>query len=97
MGKGAKRETPRRGGRRDGRGRFGSDRGHGGQINFKISNNQNKKQELKFYPHGTGPDQYTTTFNKALEHTILNIKSEFVNGSDISESIRKGVILDLSK
>ena len=29
------------------------------------------------------------------ENIILNIQSKFVNGSDISESIRKGAILDL--
>ena len=48
------------------------------------------------YWHGNGPDQHTETFNKAKEHLILNIKSELVNGSDISESICKGAILYLN-
>ena len=54
-------------------------------------------QELKFYPHGTGPDQQTATFTKMKENLILKIQSEFVNGIDIAESIRKGAILYLSK
>ena len=37
------------------------------------------------------------TFTKVKEHLILKIQSEFVNGSDIEESIRKGFILDLMK
>ena len=37
--------------------RFGSGRGQSGRRNFKISNKQNMRQEMIFYPHGTGPDQ----------------------------------------
>ena len=49
------------------------------------------------YPHRTVPDQHTAKFTIGKEYLILKIQSEFVNGSDISESIRKGVILYLSK
>ena len=45
-----------RGGLGGGRGRFVSGRGRGGRRNFNRSNNRNKKQELKFYPHGTRLD-----------------------------------------
>ena len=34
---------------------------------------------------------------KVKEHQVLKIESEFLNGSDITESIRKGVVLDLRK
>ena len=37
------------------------------------------------------------TFTKVKERLILKIQSEFVNGSDIAESIRKVVILYLIK
>ena len=74
-----------RGGRGGGGGRIGSWRGGGGQINFNISNNQNKIQELKIYPHETGPDQQTETFTKMKERNILKIQNEFVNGSDVVE------------
>ena len=36
-------------------------------------------------------------FTKVKKHLILNIQSEFVNGSDIAEPISKGAIIDLSK
>ena len=75
---------------------LGRVRGRGGRINFNISNNQNNRQRLKFYLRVTGTDQYTVKFTKVKEHLISNIQSESVNGSDIAESIRKGVILDLS-
>ena len=52
---------------------------------------------MKFYPRGTGLDRQTEKFTKVKQYLILKIKSEFVNGSDISESICKEVILDLSK
>ena len=39
----------------------------------------------------------TEMFTKVKENIILNIKSEFVYGSDTEESIHKGAILDLSK
>ena len=71
------------------RGRFGSGRGSGDQRNFNISNNLNKRQELKFYPNGTGPDQQMSVFTKVKEHLILKIQSEFLNGSYIAESILK--------
>ena len=35
---------------------FGNGRRRSDQRNFNSRNNQNKRQELKFYPHGTGPD-----------------------------------------
>ena len=74
-----------------------SGRGRGGQKNFSTSNNWNNNQELKFYPNGNGTDLQTSFFNKVKEHLTLNIQSEFLNRSDIVFSIRKGVILDLSK
>ena len=58
---------------------------------------KNNRQELKYCPHVTVPDQQTATFTRVNERLILNIQSEILNESDISESIRKGVILDLSK
>ena len=67
------------------RGRIGSGRGHGHQINFNSSNNWNKRQEMKIYPHGTGLDWQTAIFTKFKGYLILNIESEFVNGSDIAE------------
>ena len=36
-------------------------------------------------------------FDKVKEHPILNIQSEFLNGSDNEYWIRNGVILDLRK
>ena len=53
--------------------------------------------KIKIYLHGARPDIKTATFTKLKEHLILNIKSEFLNGSDIAESICKGEILDLSR
>ena len=47
--------------------------------------------------HRTGLYLQTTRFTKLKEHSVLKIQSEFLNGSDIVESIRKGVILYLSK
>ena len=71
--------------------------GGGRWRNFNSSNNRNKRQELKFYLHGTILDRYTEIFTKVKEHLILKIQSKFVNGNDILESIRKGYILYLSK
>ena len=67
------------------RGRIISSKGHGGRKNFNRNNNQNKREELEFYPHGTGPDLQTATFTKVKEHIILKIQSELLNGSDIEE------------
>ena len=36
-------------------------------------------------------------FSATVKNIILLIQSEFLNGSDIEESIQKGEILDLSK
>ena len=82
----------RRGGCICGRERFVVGRGRGGRRNFNIGNNQNKRQELKFYLHGNRQDQQTENFTKVKEHIILNIQSKSVNGSDITESILKGAI-----
>ena len=84
----------RRGG---GKGRLGSGRGCGGQINLNISNNINKRQEPKFYLHGTGSDIPISTLTKVKDRLILEIQSEFVNGINLIESIRKGEILYLIK
>ena len=92
-----KRNISRNGVHGGGRGRFDSNRVCSGWKYFSSSNNQNMWQELKCYPHGTGTDQQTEAFTKVKEYLILNIQSEFVNGSDISESIRKGVISYLIK
>ena len=86
-----------RGGRGGGRGRFVGSRVRGGYRNFNSNNNRSKRQGLKSYPHGYGPDRQTVEFTKVKKHIILKIQSEFVNGSDISESIPKGYILYLSK
>ena len=72
--------TGRRGG---GRVIFGSGSWSDGRRNFNSSNNQNKRHELKFYPHGTVLDRQIATFTKVKEQSILRIQSEFVNGSDI--------------
>ena len=95
-GKREETEISQRSGRVGGRGRFGSGRGRGGRWKFNRINNWNKRQELKFYLHGTGPDWQTAAFTKLKEHLILKIQSEIVNGSDISESIHKGVNLYFS-
>ena len=79
-----------RGGRGVSRGRLVSGRGSGGQRNFNSSNKRNKRKDLKCYPHRTGTDQQTEAFTKVKEYLILNIQSEFMNGSDIAESICKG-------
>ena len=72
------------GGRGGGRGVLGGGRGRGGQRNFKSSNNQNNRQELTFYPHGTGMDIQMAEFTIVKDNPILKIQSEFVNGSDIT-------------
>ena len=95
--KNRKRKFSGRGGHGGGRGRIGSGRVRGGWRNFNSSNNLNKRQELKMYPCGTGPDKHTAMFTTVKEHLIINIQSEFLNGIDIAESMRKGVILDSSK
>ena len=74
-----------RGRRGGGRGIFGSNRVCGVQRNFYISNNRIKRQEMTFYLNGTRPDRQTEKFTKVREHLILNIQSEFINGSDIAE------------
>ena len=76
---------------------FDGGRRSSGQRNSNSRNNWNKSQELEFYQHGTGPDQQMVTFTRLKEHPILNIQGEFLNGSDIVESICKGFILYLSK
>ena len=82
------------GGRQGGRGIISSGRGLGVRRNFNSSNNLNKRQELNFYPHGTGTDRHTATFTKMMENPILKIQSEFLNGSDIAIFFpRKGLIL----
>ena len=40
---------------------------------------------MNFYPHVNGLYKQTATFNKVKENLVLNIQSEFVNGSDIAE------------
>ena len=87
----------RRGGRGGGRGRLGSNRGGGVRIKFNNSNKRNKIQELNFFSHGTGPDIQTAKFTKLNQNQVLNIQSEFVNGSNIVESIHKKEILYFSK
>ena len=77
-----KRERGGWGGRR---GTFFSERVNSGRRKCNISNNQNKRQGLKSYLHGTGPDQQMAMFTKVKNYLILNIKSEFVIGSDIAE------------
>ena len=52
---------------------------------------------MKSYPHGTIPDQQMETLTKVKDHIILKIQSEFVNESNISESIHKGMLFDLRK
>ena len=61
-----KRKMPGRRGRRGGIVIIGSDRrrGGGGQRNFNSRKNQNKRQEMKFYPRGTGLDRQTEKFTK---------------------------------
>ena len=61
-----KRKMPGRRGRRGGIVIIGSDRrrGGGGQRNFNNRKNQNKRQEMKFYPRGTGLDRQTEKFTK---------------------------------
>ena len=86
-----------RGGSVGGRGGLGSVRGRDVWRKFDSNNNRNKRQELQFYPHGAAPDRQMATFTKVKERLILKIQSEFVNGSDIAESIRKVVILYLIK
>ena len=49
------------------------------------------------YPRGIKPDRQMEMFTKAKEHLILNTQGEFLNGSHITKSIRKGDIFDLSK
>ena len=53
-----------RGGRGGGRGIIDSSSGRGGRRKFNSSSNQTKRQEMKIYPHGTGPDQQTAAFTK---------------------------------
>ena len=61
--------------------------------NVNIINNKNKRHNVEYYLHGTVPDIQTLKFTKVTEHVILMIQSEFVNGSDIAERIRKGSFL----
>ena len=68
-----KRNNSGGGGCGGGIGRFGSGRGRGGWRKFNRSDNRNKRQELKFYPHGNGPDQRTEMFTKVKDRLILNI------------------------
>ena len=49
------------------------------------------------YPRGTGPDKNMAMFTTVKDHLIIKIQSEFFNGIDIADSMRKGVILDSSK
>ena len=51
-----KSKMSERGGRGGRIGRTGSGRVRGIQRNFNISKNLNKRQELKFHSHGTGPN-----------------------------------------
>ena len=51
-----KAKMSERGGRGGRIGRTGSGRVRGSQRNFNISKNLNKRQELKFHSHGTGPN-----------------------------------------
>ena len=85
IGENRKRKVSGRGAHGGGRGIIDSNIGCSGWRNFNNSNNQNKTQELKFYPHGTGPDWQTATFTKVKENIILKTQSEFVNGSNIIE------------
>ena len=71
-----------------------SGREHSGRRDFNSSNNLYKRQELKFYPHRPRPDRQMATFTKLKGCPILKIQSLFVNGSDITAPIHKGLILD---
>ena len=82
---------------RGGRERIGIGRWCGVQRKFNIINNLNKSQQLKLYPHGTGPYQQIDMFNKVKYHLTLNIQIGFLNGSDIAELFCKGIILYLRK
>ena len=67
-----------RGGHVGGIVRLGRGRGRSGRRNFNSSNNRNKRQEMKFYPHGTGPDQQAEKFTKVGELLMLKIQGEFL-------------------
>ena len=86
-----------RGGRRGGRRIFYSIKVRSVWRNFNNSNRKHKRQDLKFYPHVARTDWQMEKFTKVKKYIILNIQSEFLNGIDTLESIRKGSILYFSK
>ena len=71
------KKNPGRGGHRSRRRGINSVRGYSGRRNFDGRNNQNKRQEMKFYPHEPGLDQQTATFTEVKEHILLRIQNEF--------------------
>ena len=81
---------------RSGRHGRGNDRGGRGRGRFQSRNNNNnnnnyeKRQEIKFYPHGNGKKGQTITFATVKEHIVSYVQRTYKHGKDIGKSLSKG-------
>ena len=51
-----------------GKGRVGRGRGRGRFTSANYKKTNEKSNEMKFYPHGTGKQQQTVTYETVKEH-----------------------------
>jgi len=77
-----------RGGRGRGRGRFTS-------ANYKKTNE--RSNEMMFYPHGTGKQQQTNTYESVKEHIVQYVQKTYRYGHDIARSLRDLREIDLDQ
>ena len=85
---------PPTGGRGHGRGRSGG-RGRGRGYNGSKKFSSLTKQEIKFFPHGSGSQQQSITYNTVKDHIIQHVQKTYKNGVDIADSLENEEMKDL--
>ena len=85
---------PSTGGRGRGRGRSvgrGRGRGYSGSKKFSSST----KQEIKFFPHGSGSQQQSITYDTVKDVIVQQVQKTYKNGVDIADSLENEEMKDL--
>ena len=77
-----------------GRSRYGG-RGKG-RSNANPKKSDNKKPEMKFYPHAVGAQSQSVTFDTAKDYIVQNVQKTCDHGIDIAELLEKEEMKDLS-
>ena len=81
-------------GRGRGRSRYGG-RGKG-RSNANPKKSDNKKPEMKFYPHAVGAQSQSVTFDTVKDCIVQNVQKTCDHGIDIAESLEKESSKDLT-